>query len=64
MVGATLGVAVLGAIFAAHAGAGSPGGSATGWRAAFLIGGASESLGALLALCFVRRDSLHRAFSG
>src|SRR5215469_4671662 len=44
MVGATLGVAILGAVFASHAGQGSPAGFAAGWRTAFLIGGAGEML--------------------
>jgi DHA2 family methylenomycin A resistance protein-like MFS transporter len=61
MVGATLGVAILGAVFASHAEQGSPAGFFAGLRGAFLIGGAGEMLGALIALCFIRRDALSRA---
>ena len=60
MVGATLGVAILGAVFALRAGQGSPASVATGWRAAFLIGGGGEMLGALIAFGFIRRDALSR----
>ena len=60
MVGATLGVAILGAVFAFHAGQGTPASFTTGWRAGFLIGGAGEMLGAVIAFCFVRRNALAR----
>jgi len=60
MIGATLGVAILGAVFAIHAAGGSSAGFSAGMRMAFRIGGAGESLGALVALCFIRRDSLVR----
>ncbi len=67
IMGATLGVAVLGAVFAAYAGARGVDGSAgtatldgmlAGLRAAFRAGAAGEALGALIAFAFVRHDSL------
>jgi DHA2 family methylenomycin A resistance protein-like MFS transporter len=60
MVGATLGVAVLGAIFATVAG-GSPDAShvIAGLPAAFIVGGIGEMLGAAAAFTFIRRNSLH-----
>ena len=60
MVGATLGVGLLGAVYAARAGESSPESTFAGLSAAFLIGGAGETLGALIALCCVRRDALSR----
>lgn len=57
MVGATLGVALLGAIFAMFAGAGS-GHVAAGLPPAFIAGGIGELLGAAAAFAFIRRDSL------
>ena len=56
MIGATLGIAVLGAVFAASAGQ-SPGDAAAithGLRMALLVGAADELLGALIGLCFIR----------
>jgi DHA2 family methylenomycin A resistance protein-like MFS transporter len=63
MVGATLGVAILGAVFAAHAGQDAEMGVGfqTGFRAALSDAGAAEWLGALIALTFIRRDSLDQA---
>jgi MFS transporter, DHA2 family, methylenomycin A resistance protein len=61
MIGATLGVAILGAVFASHASEGSSAGFLAGLRAAFLIGGAGEMLGSMVAFCFIRRDALSRA---
>jgi EmrB/QacA subfamily drug resistance transporter len=58
MVGATLGVAVLGAIFAVFAG-GSAGQIASGLAPAFIGGGIVETIGAVAAFKFVRHDSLH-----
>jgi len=58
MVGATLGVAVLGAIFAVFAG-GSGGDVGSGLPPAFIVGGIGEMLGAAAAFAFIRRDSLH-----
>jgi MFS transporter, DHA2 family, methylenomycin A resistance protein len=60
MIGATLGIAALGAVFAAFAGQ-SPGDAASvthGLRAAFLVGAAGELTGALIALGFVRAGAL------
>jgi Na+/melibiose symporter-like transporter len=58
MVGATLGVAVLGAIFAVFAGGSGSGHVARGLPPAFLVGGIGEMLGAAVAFTFIRRDSL------
>jgi EmrB/QacA subfamily drug resistance transporter len=60
MVGATLGVAVLGALFAIHAGpqAAKAGDFLAGLQLALSGGGASELLGALIAFAFLRKDSL------
>jgi EmrB/QacA subfamily drug resistance transporter len=60
MAGATLGVAVLGAIFAVFAG-GSGGDVGSGLPPAFIVGGIGEMLGAAAAFAFIRRDSLHPA---
>ncbi|HEX7969514.1 MAG TPA: MFS transporter [Stellaceae bacterium] len=60
MIGATLGIAVLGAIFAAYTGQ-SPGDAAAvthGLRMALPVGAAGELLGALLAAGFIRRGAL------
>jgi EmrB/QacA subfamily drug resistance transporter len=57
MVGATLGIAVLGAIFAVYAGAGTTEGTLTGLRLAYLGGAIVELAGAALALIFIRADS-------
>jgi MFS family permease len=61
MVGATLGVAILGAVFAQHAKSGDGAGFIAGLRAAFLIGGGGEMLGALVAFCAIRRDALDKS---
>lgn len=60
MVGATLGVAVLGAIFTTVAG-GSPDANqvVVGLPPAFIVGGIGEMLGAVVAFVFIRRNSLH-----
>ncbi len=60
MIGATLGIAVLGAIFAAHAGqdAANAQGVTAGMHAAFLVGGGAELLGALVALGLVPGNAL------
>jgi MFS transporter, DHA2 family, methylenomycin A resistance protein len=60
MVGATLGVALLGAISAGHATQGTAAAFVSGLHAAFRIGGAGELLGALIAYAFVRGDALGR----
>jgi len=63
MVGATLGVAILGAVFAAYAGqhAAMSAGFLTGFRAALAGGAAAEWLGAAIAFAFIRSDSLKQA---
>jgi EmrB/QacA subfamily drug resistance transporter len=60
MIGATLGVAVLGSVFAAFAGqdAASGGDFLAGVHAAMSVGGAGELLGAVIAFAYVRRDSM------
>jgi len=62
MVGATLGVAILGAVFAAYAGqdAGMGSGFLAGLRAALVGAGTAEWLGALIALAFIRGDALRQ----
>lgn len=57
MVGATLGVAVLGAIFAMFAGGSDH--IAAGLAPAFIVGGIGEMLGAAAAFTFIHRSSLH-----
>jgi MFS transporter, DHA2 family, methylenomycin A resistance protein len=62
MVGATLGVAVLGAVFAVFAGsAGASGHIVSGLVPAYIGGGIVEMLGAVAAFTFIRRGSLHPA---
>jgi MFS transporter, DHA2 family, methylenomycin A resistance protein len=60
MVGATLGVAILGALFAAYAGQEAAAGAnfLPGLQAAMIGGGASEFLGMVVAFAFIRHDSL------
>ena len=60
MVGATLGVAILGALFAAYAGQEAAAGAnfLPGLQAAMIGGGASEFLGVVVAFAFIRHDSL------
>jgi EmrB/QacA subfamily drug resistance transporter len=60
MVGATLGVAILGALFAAHAGpqAAEVNDFLAGLHLALAGGAAAELLGALIAVVFLRKDSL------
>jgi DHA2 family methylenomycin A resistance protein-like MFS transporter len=60
MIGATMGIAILGALFAAFAGqeAAASGGFLPGLRAALLVGGSAELVGAVVAFAFIRRDSL------
>jgi MFS transporter, DHA2 family, methylenomycin A resistance protein len=61
-VGATLGVAVLGAIFAMFAGGnGDASNIAAGLPPAFVGGGVVEMIGAAAAFSFIRRSSLHPA---
>jgi EmrB/QacA subfamily drug resistance transporter len=63
MVGATLGVAALGALFAAHAGQDAAAGARflAGLRAALTGSGAAELLGAAVAFAFIRGDALKQA---
>jgi EmrB/QacA subfamily drug resistance transporter len=58
MVGATLGIAALGAIYAAHIHGDTPRGMLDGLRWAFLGGAIGELSGALIALVFVRANSM------
>ena len=60
MVGATLGVAILGALFAAHAGPQAASGAEflAGMRVALCGGGAAELIGAVVAVTLIRKDSL------
>jgi hypothetical protein len=57
MVGATMGIAILGAIYAAHIHGDAPQGMLDGVRFAFLGGAIGELSGALIALVFVRANS-------
>jgi MFS transporter, DHA2 family, methylenomycin A resistance protein len=61
MVGATLGIAVLGALFAVRAGGDSPDAMISGLRLAYLGGAMVELAGALIALAFIRADSMEQA---
>jgi DHA2 family methylenomycin A resistance protein-like MFS transporter len=63
MVGATLGIAVLGSIFAVHAGASTPQDMIVGLRWAYLGGAAAELSGAALALAFIRHASAEQRAS-
>ena len=56
MIGATLGVAVLGAVFAMHVADGGVG--TQGLAAAYLGGGIGELIGAAVVFTFIRSDSL------
>jgi MFS transporter, DHA2 family, methylenomycin A resistance protein len=58
MVGATLGVAVLGSLFAVHAGDSRPEAVVSGLRLAYLGGAIVELTGALIALVFIRGDAI------
>jgi DHA2 family methylenomycin A resistance protein-like MFS transporter len=58
MVGATFGIAALGAIYAAHLQGGAPQGMLAGLRWAFLGGAIAEFSGALIALIFTRANSM------
>jgi predicted MFS family arabinose efflux permease len=62
MVGATLGVAVLGAVFAVFAGSADASGHiVSGLVPAYIGGGIGEMLGAITAFTFIRRGSLNPA---
>ncbi|WP_458760697.1 MFS transporter [Afipia sp. TerB] len=58
MIGATMGIAVLGAIYASHAGAGTHNGILSGLRLAYLGGAAAELSGVVIAIAFTRHDSM------
>ena len=58
MVGATLGVAVLGSLFAVHAGDSRSEAMISGLRLAYLGGAIVELTGALIALAFIRDDAI------
>lgn len=60
MVGATLGVAVLGAVYGMHGSGASPEAMIPGLRIAYLAGGVVELAGALIALAFIRGDSMEQ----
>jgi len=57
MIGATLGVAVLGAVFAMHV---AEGVGTRGLATAYFVGGIGELIGAAVAFAFIRCDSLRR----
>lgn len=59
MVGATLGVAILGAVFSTFVGR-NAGQIIAGLAPAYIGGGIAEMLGAVIAFMFIRRDSLHQ----
>jgi EmrB/QacA subfamily drug resistance transporter len=61
MVGATMGVAILGSVFAAYAGqqADVVAGFMPGLRAAMIAAGSAELFGAVIAAAVIRHDSLH-----
>ncbi len=61
MVGATMGVAILGSVFAAYAGqqANVATGFMPGLRAAMIAAGLAELLGSVIAVALIRHDSLH-----
>ena len=61
MVGATLGVAVLGAVFAVFAGSGESAHIVTGMAPALIAGGIVEMIGAGAAFAIIRHDSLHQS---
>lgn len=61
MIGATLGVAALGAVFATFAGGAAEGSQfATGLALAYVCGGIGEMIGAVAAFIFIRHDSLRQ----
>jgi hypothetical protein len=63
MAGATLGVAILGIVFGGRVdqAAGDMPHFVTGMRMAFVLGGTAELCGAVIALAWLRRDSLGAA---
>jgi MFS transporter, DHA2 family, methylenomycin A resistance protein len=61
MIGATLGIAFLGAVFAMFAGGVGEGSHIVAGLAPAYVGGIGEMIGAAAAFAFIRRDSLHPA---
>ena len=59
MVGATIGVAILGLLLGTHPGDGET--AISGYRLAYLIGGTGELIGALIAIVFISPHSLGSA---
>jgi len=60
MIGATLGIAALGSVFAVHAGTQAPDTMVHGLRLAYLGGALVELTGALIALVFIRDDAMEQ----
>jgi MFS transporter, DHA2 family, methylenomycin A resistance protein len=60
MIGATLGIAVLGSVFAVHAADGAAESMITGLHLAFLGGAAAELTGAVLAFAFIRAGAMEQ----
>jgi DHA2 family methylenomycin A resistance protein-like MFS transporter len=60
MIGATLGIAVLGAAFAVHAAGQTAEAMVSGLRVAYLGGALVELAGAMIALVFIRDDSMEQ----
>jgi EmrB/QacA subfamily drug resistance transporter len=62
MIGATMGIAILGALFAVFAGQDAAAGEGflPGLRAAMLVGGSAELVGAVIAFAFIRSSSLKK----
>ena len=58
MIGATMGIAVLGTIYASHAGRGTQDDMLSGLRLAYLGGAIAELSGAVIAVVFTRHDSM------
>jgi hypothetical protein len=58
MIGATLGIAVLGAAFAVQAAGQTAEAMVSGLRVAYLGGALVELAGAMIALVFIRDDSM------
>jgi MFS transporter, DHA2 family, methylenomycin A resistance protein len=61
MIGATLGIAMLGAIYAVYSAGSDTQETIIGLRLAYLCGGAVELVGALVAFLFIRADSMEQA---
>jgi MFS family permease len=61
MIGATLGIAVLGALYALHAGSGTPEGLVDGFRIALGAGAAVELSGVVIAIRYLTETSAARS---